>query len=74
MKIELSRDGYERIDAWINAVEELAYDGVFSNGGAPDRCRQITLETKKLRQLLREVVILVPDPVKPSRRRRRGAA
>ena len=64
MTIELSPDGFERIDAQLQAIEELAYDGVFSNGGAPDRCRQITLEVKKLRQLVLEVMLLVPNTVK----------
>jgi len=64
MTIELSHDGYEKIEAQIQAIEDLAYDGVFSNGGAPGICQKITLEAKKLRQIVREVTILVPDAVK----------
>jgi hypothetical protein len=66
MKIELCADGYEKINARIQAIEDLANDGVFSfpEKEAPKKCQQIILETKKLRQVLRDVLFLVPDAVK----------
>jgi len=61
MKIELCSDGYEKIDARIQAIENLATDGVFSLNDAPKKCQQIILETKNLRQVLRNVMSFVPD-------------
>jgi len=61
MRIELRPDGYERIDAGIQAAEELAYEGAFDGRDAPARFRQIVAETKKLRQILREVLIITPS-------------
>jgi hypothetical protein len=65
MTIELSEGGYEKIDAQIQVIEDLAYDGMFSNGEAPKKCQQITLEIKKMRQILREILVLVPAPKAP---------
>jgi hypothetical protein len=61
MKVELRSDGYEQIDARIQAIENLATDGVFSLDDAPKFCQQIILETKNLRQILRKVLVFVPE-------------
>jgi hypothetical protein len=62
MKIELSEGGYEKIDAQIQAIEELAFDGVLSRREeAPKRCQQIIQETRKIRQILREVLLLAAN-------------
>jgi hypothetical protein len=61
MKIELADDGYEKIDVRIQEIENLAYEGVFSDKNTVSRFQQIASETKKLRQMLREVLLLVPD-------------
>jgi len=60
MKIELAPDGYEKIDAAIQGIENLAYEGVFSDKNAASRFQQLAGETKKLRQILREAMLLVP--------------
>jgi hypothetical protein len=60
MKIELTPDGYEKIDAKIQGIENLAYEGVFSDKNTVSRFQQIASETKKLRQILREAMLLVP--------------
>jgi hypothetical protein len=61
MTVILCSDGYEKIDARIQAIENLANDGVFSLNDAPKFCQQILLETKKFRQILRKVLIFAPD-------------
>jgi hypothetical protein len=62
MKIELREDGYEKIEERVQAVENLANEGIFAYPDkAPEKCRQIVLETKKLRQALREALLIVPD-------------
>jgi hypothetical protein len=67
MKTELRTDGYEKIEERIQAIENLAHAGVFSYPPkeAPKKCQMIILETKKLRQVMRDVLLLVPDTVKP---------
>jgi hypothetical protein len=60
MEIKLSADGYEKIDARIQAIEDLAYGGVFAKDNARSKLQNIIAETKKLRQTLREVLYLVP--------------
>jgi hypothetical protein len=66
MTIELSPDGYAKIDAQIQAIEDLAQEGVFSFPceEAPKKCQQIMLEAKTLRQIVLEVMLLVPDTAK----------
>ncbi|MDR2924271.1 MAG: hypothetical protein LBU85_13155 [Treponema sp.] len=65
MKIELCKDGYEKIEERIQAIENFANEGVFAYPlkTAPEKCQQIVFETKKLRQVLRDVLYLVPDTV-----------
>jgi len=58
MKLELRPDGYEKIDAGIQAVEDLASDGVFNSQDAQSRFQRIVWELKKLRQIAREVIII----------------
>jgi hypothetical protein len=60
MKLELKPDGYERIEAGIREIENIAHDRCFSDNGAVNRFHQITLEVKKLRQTLVEVILLNP--------------
>jgi hypothetical protein len=63
MKQELSKDGYERIEAHILAIENSASDGVFicNEKDLLKQLRKIIFETKHLRQTLREVIILCPE-------------
>jgi hypothetical protein len=60
IKIELAADGYERIDAVVQEIENLAYEGIFSDKDAVSRFQQIASEVKKMRRVLREVLLLVP--------------
>ena len=61
MEVKLSAGGYKKIDARIQAIEDLAYGGVFAKDNAASRFQNITAETKKLRQMLMEVLYLVPE-------------
>jgi hypothetical protein len=59
-KTELVEGGYAKIDAKVQSIEALAYEGVFSDKDTVSRFQQIISEAKKLRQTLREVLHLVP--------------
>ncbi|MCL2175004.1 MAG: hypothetical protein FWB73_03055 [Treponema sp.] len=59
-KTELTADGYEKIEAKIQKIEDIANNAVFSKVGISSSFQQITLEAKQLRQILREVLIIVP--------------
>ena len=61
MKIELADDGYEKIDAKIRVIEDLAYNGMFMKQNMVSFLQRISSEAKLLRQALREVLLLVPD-------------
>jgi hypothetical protein len=60
MDVKLSTDGYEKIDARIQKIENLANNGIFAAESRNARFYQIVSEAKKLRQVLREVLYLVP--------------
>ena len=61
MKTELASDGYEKIDARIQNIENFANSGVFAGQNAVPLFQKIVSEAKLLRQTLREVLLLVPD-------------
>jgi len=60
--MELTEVFYEKIETRIQEIEKLASDGVFSypEKEAPKKCQQIILAAKKLRQALREALVIVP--------------
>ena len=62
MKLELKPDGYERLEAGIQSVEDAAWDSAIASSDAvmKSKFHKITAETRKLRQILREVLILNP--------------
>jgi hypothetical protein len=60
IKLELIDGVYGEIDAKIHDIEKLAYDGVFTGNNKTPLLQQIIPETKKLRQILREVLLLAP--------------
>jgi len=62
-RTELAEDGYEKIEAKIQKIENLANNGIFANESRNNRFYQIVSETKKLRQIVNEVLILVPQVV-----------
>jgi hypothetical protein len=62
-RTELAEDGYERIEAKIQKIENLANNGIFANESRNSRFYQIVSETKKLRQIVNEVLLLVPQVV-----------
>ena len=59
-RTELSNDGYAKIEAKIQAIEALAYEGFFSQKSSMSQFQQILSETKKFRQILNEVLLIVP--------------
>jgi len=59
-KTELAAEGYERIEAKIQKIETLAHNGIFAQESRTARFHQISLEVKQLRQILRDVLLIVP--------------
>ncbi len=60
MKLELTNDGFEKIEAKIQEMETLASDGVFTQADPIARFQKIVSEIKKLRQIVRENCVFVP--------------
>jgi len=58
-RTELTADGYEKIEAKIQKIENLAYNGVFAEESRTSRFQQIGMEIKQLRQILRDVLLIV---------------
>jgi hypothetical protein len=63
-KTELKKDGYEKIEAQIQKIENLANNGIFAEESRNSRFYQIVSEAKRLRQILRDVLLIVPAAVK----------
>jgi hypothetical protein len=61
MKMELSTDGFERIEADIREIEYTALDGACYYKGTENRFYQIQMGIKKLRQTLLEVLLIDPE-------------
>jgi len=59
-RTELAADGYEQIEAKIQEIENLAYNGVFSTGSVTSRFQEIGSAAKQLRLILRDVLLIVP--------------
>jgi len=59
-RLEWSADGCERIEAKIQRIENLAYNGIFAEECRASRFQQIGMEAKQLRQILREALLIVP--------------
>jgi len=62
-RLELADDGYEKIEAKLQKIENLANGGIFSETSRTSRFHTIWSEVKKLRQLLTEVLLIVPNNV-----------
>jgi len=60
-RTELSAEGNEKIEAKIQRIENLANAGIFNEVSRTSRFQQIVLETKQLRQILRDVLMIVPE-------------
>jgi len=60
-RTELSKDGYEKIEAKIQRIEDVAYNGLYTADDRASRFHQIVSEVKKLRQVLREVLLIVHE-------------
>jgi len=59
-RTELSANGYEKIEAKIQHLENIANEGCFDNVDPRALFMQIRGEAKQLRQILREVLLIVP--------------
>ena len=57
---ELVNDGYEKIETKLQEIENIAHNGFFSEKNPFPYFQQIVLETKKIRQILRETLLVVP--------------
>jgi hypothetical protein len=64
-KLELGPDGYERITAKIQAIEDAANKGLFDPDAAPRHLQEVYGGLRELRQTLLEVCFLVPDTADP---------
>jgi uncharacterized protein YgfB (UPF0149 family) len=63
MRLELRSDGYARIEAAIQDIDNIAWlgwDSVSTGTDAARKFQEIVNEVRKLRQTLREVVIIDP--------------
>jgi len=65
IKIELTTDGYEKIDKPIMEIENLIHTGLFNAKNKVSLLQEIMSEVKKLRQALGEVLQLVPTHTAP---------
>lgn len=65
MKLELSSDGYERIVKKIQDIEDVLNKGYFEPDTAPRQLRAASEGLYKLRHIVNEVCILVPDTAGP---------
>ena len=64
MKLELRSDGFEQIEASIQEIENLAWEGyenLQSQSKAAVKLRQIAANARELREALKEVVIIDPN-------------
>ncbi|MCL2210198.1 MAG: hypothetical protein FWC19_06460 [Treponema sp.] len=59
-KTELSADGFEKIEIKIQNIENMANKGIFDEESRTSRFQQIVFETRQLRQVLRNVLLIVP--------------
>ena len=62
MNIELEKDGYARLDAGIQTIEDMAYNVMFSEKREISQFYRIVQEARKLRETLKDVVMLSPRP------------
>ena len=60
-KIELTKDGYEKLESRIQEIEDLASSGMFSDKDVTQRFQELVLSVKKLRQTIRDVFFIVPS-------------
>jgi hypothetical protein len=66
MKLELSPDGYERIEEKIQTIADLANKGIFDPNAARRRLQDVCGGLRELRHILHEVCLVVPDAADPS--------
>jgi len=59
-KIQLTEDGFEKIEERIQKIENLANNGIFAKENGIASLYQIASEAKNLRQLMRNVLVIVP--------------
>jgi len=60
MSLELTADGFEKIEAKIQKIENLANTGIFEEVSRASRFQTIVSEAKQLRKILTDVVLIVP--------------
>jgi len=60
LKTELTENGYKRIDAKIQTIENLASTGINALESRTSRFYTIMSETKRLRQIILEELMIVP--------------
>jgi hypothetical protein len=64
-RLELCPDGYERMEAKIQSITDLANKGLFNPDAAHTYLWEVYGGIRELRQTLREVCILAADTADP---------
>jgi hypothetical protein len=65
MTLELKEDGYVQLERDIQKIENMAWDNVATAYDMKDLVQgymRVIQEVRKLRQTLRDTVLMVPDP------------
>ena len=73
MTLELKEDGYVQLERDIQKIENLAWDSVtaaYDMKGLVQGYMRVIQEVRKLRQTLRDTVLMVPDVPPPCDHRR----
>ena len=60
MTIELVKDGWVKLEEKIQEIENLAWDGVFSDTDRTPKFQRIAEKAKNLRRILTEVSVINP--------------
>ena len=65
MKIELAKNSCGQINASVQAIENLAYGGMFTAENKHSQFYRIVEETRKLKQILLDALVFVPPGAAP---------
>jgi hypothetical protein len=64
MTLEMKKNGYEKLDRKIQEIEGHASAGIYTDNDIKSmtlRFQQIAREARSLRQIMREIILMVPE-------------